>query len=273
MDRITVRQTVRVCQACPLHKVSAGPVPLSGPAPARIALMAEAPGRMEDRAGEVLVGPSGRLLRRSLEGAGLTWSSVARLNVVSCWPQRTPSTKEIQACRYNLAIQLQVIQPSYILILGGVALSAFLPGTKITELRGEWWQIRIPGPDAEIVRDAEGDGVSYIDNGSVQPLAIMPDYTLAWTMATFHPAAILRNQELQKGWESDLATFHFHTLGMFDPSYMQYCVVDGRGTGVPAEYYKDGVGYCKRHAPKQEVEKVKRLKGGVKINKLQERLI
>ncbi|HYT09465.1 MAG TPA: uracil-DNA glycosylase, partial [Mycobacteriales bacterium] len=91
------------CTACPelaatRRSVVVGEVPPSGRA--RLAVVGEAPGAEEDRAGRPFVGQAGRLLDELLAGAGLDRSGVAVLNVLQCRPpgNRSPQPDELAAC-------------------------------------------------------------------------------------------------------------------------------------------------------------------------------
>lgn len=170
--RKAVRESVVSCQACNLVKVANHPVPFTGASLPTVAVVGEAPGREEDVQAKPFVGPSGRLLRKWLfEDVGFNEREVSFVNTVSCWPNRTPTGKEVEACKKNLVAQLSYLRPKYILALGGVAFNALLaPGVmRMGDGRGKWFR-------------AEGYGLS------IPPPAI----------ATWHPAAVLRNRTLER---------------------------------------------------------------------------
>lgn len=127
------------CTACPLaagrHRVVVG----SGPVPARLLLVGEAPGAQEDATGKPFVGRAGQLLDRLLAEAGLDRAGVAVTNVVKCRPpgNRPPTRAEAAACRGWLAAQLDAIDPRLIVTLGGSATAAFLGrGLRLADVRG-----------------------------------------------------------------------------------------------------------------------------------------
>ena len=120
-----VRAAILACRRCGLHRVGHGPVPYRGPVPARLAMVGEAPGPVEDEQGAPFVGPSGKKMDRLFDKVGIDPASVFVCNTVSCYPKRTPSPKERKACRPNLLAQLAIARPEFILLLGAVALSAF----------------------------------------------------------------------------------------------------------------------------------------------------
>lgn len=136
MDRLTVRESVLCCESCSLHTVGSGPVPFSGPTPAYLAIVGEAPDTEDDKRGEPFCGPAGELLRDAMVGAGLAPATVALMNAVSCFAGRHPTMPEVNACGTNLAAQLEVVDPRWVALLGGVALSTLRPDLKISRTRG-----------------------------------------------------------------------------------------------------------------------------------------
>lgn len=162
MNRIEVRSSVLSCRNCELANVGSGPIPWSGPNPARVAIIGEAPGRQEDEGREPFIGPAGIKLRQWLHTAGIDEREVAFLNTVSCYPAGTPTRKHIEACHSNLINQLKLVDPQLCLVLGSTALSAWWPGEKISDIRGQWLEL---------------------ENGDWK----------CWAMVTFHPAYVLRS--------------------------------------------------------------------------------
>jgi uracil-DNA glycosylase len=188
VDSLDLRRDIRACTRCPLHAQSSGPVPPTIPTTPRvlhILIIGEAPGRTEDRQLRPFVGPAGQLARTWLRDANIDPDSVAWSNTVQCWPKRTPATpseEEIRACAVNVSATIAHTAPSYVLMFGAVALSQFAPGKRIGEFRGQWFQ--------------GGDW---------------------WGMATYHPAAIMRNRGLEKFARGDVEEFAFYSLGVFEP--------------------------------------------------------
>jgi uracil-DNA glycosylase family 4 len=74
-------------------------VPGSGPAPADIMIVGEAPGFNEDRQGEPFVGAAGKLLDTLLARIGLNRVDVYITNVLKCRPpmNRDPMPNEAEA--------------------------------------------------------------------------------------------------------------------------------------------------------------------------------
>ena len=127
------------CTACPLAEGRSSVVVGSGPVPAPLALVGEAPGAEEDESGLPFVGRAGRLLDALLAEAGLCRGDAAVLNVVKCRPpgNRPPRRGEIDACRGWLDAQLAAVAPRLVVAMGGTAAGWFLGrGHRLADLRG-----------------------------------------------------------------------------------------------------------------------------------------
>jgi uracil-DNA glycosylase family 4 len=169
--RVQVRSAVIRCRNCELwSRNHFSPIPFRGPDKARYLVIGEAPGRVENEIRKPFVGPAGRLVEKWFEQAGVDIrSQVAFANTVSCYPgeKTAPGDIHIKACRNILLQQVEYLSPSSILLVGNIATSSIWPQVAIGDLRGRWfsWQDRP-------------------------------------TMATYHPAACLRNPSISKyGWE------------------------------------------------------------------------
>jgi DNA polymerase len=179
--RIQVRQQILTCRVCGLRTACKRPVPFSGHNPNWIAVIGEAPGSREDETCTPFVGPSGQLLRKTLDGVmgdGFA-EELSYLNVVCCYPHRTPTIKEVEACRPNYLSQMEVIRPTYALVVGGVAAKPLFPSARMGELRGLWSKMT----------HAWGN---------------------VWYFFTWHPAAVLRagnGSTIGQQFHHDIQTF------------------------------------------------------------------
>ncbi len=141
-----VKTAAAGCRNCPLHERATQTVFGEGPRSARLMLIGEQPGDVEDRRGRPFVGPAGELLDRALATAGLSRQEIYLTNAVKHfgWEprgkrriHRTPRLSEIQACRPWLERELALVRPAVIVLLGGVAARALLgPQARVAELRG-----------------------------------------------------------------------------------------------------------------------------------------
>ncbi len=141
-----------------------------GSAEARIMLIGEAPGRDEDLQGKPFVGRAGQLLDRMLAAIGLDERSVYITNTVYWRPpgNRTPTPEEIEACAPFLARQIELLSPEILVLLGGAAAKSLLGASEgIMRLRGKWLSYPCGGREIS-------------------------------TLATLHPAYLLRNPEYKR---------------------------------------------------------------------------
>lgn len=158
------------CRACDLRRGCTQVVISRGNPAARVMLVGEGPGAQEDAQGQVFVGPAGQLLDKILAAAELPPEDVYITNVIKCRPpgNRLPKTDETKRCLPWLERQIELVSPRLIVCLGALAGQTLIsPYLRITRDRGQWNKYR------------------DID-----------------TVATFHPAALLRDASLKRPvWE------------------------------------------------------------------------
>jgi len=146
-DVDALREAAPACRGCELWEPATQVVFSAGNAGARIALVGEQPGDVEDRRGVPFVGPAGKLLRRALDEAGISDGDVYVTNAVKHFRftergkrriHRTPEMAHITACRPWLAAELDAVDPELVVLLGATAAKALLGGTfRVTQHRGE----------------------------------------------------------------------------------------------------------------------------------------
>jgi uracil-DNA glycosylase family protein len=140
-------KAARKCTACELYRDATQTVFGEGPTDARVVLVGEQPGDVEDVQGRPFVGPAGALLDRALEAAGLERDEVYLTNAVKHFrfTQRgkrrihdKPGRVHIEACHPWLDAELNVLKPQVVVCLGATAVSAVLGSKyKVTKDRGE----------------------------------------------------------------------------------------------------------------------------------------
>ncbi len=116
-----------------------------GPIDPEIAFVGEAPGADEDRLGEPFVGRAGQLLDRIIVACGLTRKEVYIFNTLKCRPpnNRPPHAGECANCRPYFEQQFELVNPRYVVALGGTAAKNLLQtGEGISSLRGKVCQYR-----------------------------------------------------------------------------------------------------------------------------------
>lgn len=168
------------CKKCPLGKTRINFVFGVGNPKAELMFVGEGPGFDEDHKGEPFVGRAGQLLTKIIEAMGLSREKVYIANTVKCHPMvdpsnpekrsndRPPTTEEILECLPYLEKQIDIIRPKFICCLGTWAARTLLASEEpIGKLRGRFY-----------------------------------DYHGIQLLATYHPAALLRNPAFKKDvWE------------------------------------------------------------------------
>ena len=167
-------EAARSCTACDLYRHATQTVFGQGPRSAKLFLVGEQPGDREDLEGHPFVGPAGVLLAEALSSAGIERDEVYITNAVKHFKfslrgkrrlHQKPTAGEIHACHPWLAAELSLIKPKTLVCLGATAAQVLLGRTfRITQRRGE----------------------------------IMATEYCSRTIATWHPAAILRAPDKQR---------------------------------------------------------------------------
>jgi uracil-DNA glycosylase len=142
-----VREIADGCRACDLWARATQTVFGEGPTGAPLMLVGEQPGDREDVAGHPFVGPAGQLLDEALVAAGIDRERVFVTNVVKHFkwkPQgkrrlhERPNSAEIRACRPWLELELDLVRPDVVALLGATAAQAILGRDfRVTERHGE----------------------------------------------------------------------------------------------------------------------------------------
>jgi DNA polymerase len=118
------------CTRCPLYKNATQTVFGEGPADAALMLIGEQPGDQEDLQGRPFVGPAGRVLDKALEAAGLDRADIYITNAVKHFKNeprgkrrlhKKPDTTEIDACRWWLDNELEIVHPAVAVAMGTTA--------------------------------------------------------------------------------------------------------------------------------------------------------
>lgn len=189
-----LRESARACRGCDLYRNATQTVFGAGSPHARVVLVGEQPGDIEDRRGQPFVGPAGKVLARAIGDAGLDRSQMYVTNAVKHFKYKpaapgkrrihqTPDRIEIVACRPWLVAEFALLKPEIIVALGATAGKALLgPDFRVTKSRG----VLLPWPDSA-------------DN----PADFPPDK--ASILATIHPSAVLRADDREDAYQSLVA--------------------------------------------------------------------
>ncbi|WP_084419679.1 UdgX family uracil-DNA binding protein [Henriciella litoralis] len=125
------REAASQCQRCALHACASQTVFGEGPSDARLMIIGEQPGDMEDIAGKPFVGPAGQLLDKAFEAAGLDRRKAYVTNAVKHFKftprgkrrmHQKPNAGEIDTCRFWLDLERSLVKPDIIVTLGASAL-------------------------------------------------------------------------------------------------------------------------------------------------------
>jgi uracil-DNA glycosylase len=138
------------CRACGLAGYIARPNPIRPGllADPRVVLIGQAPGEITDRKGYHFAGPAGRTLERWFEQAGFPpgyfREHVYLTSLTRCFPgkspsgngDRAPSAPEIALCRPFLDRELALVDARLIVLVGKLAIEAFLGKRPLVEVVG-----------------------------------------------------------------------------------------------------------------------------------------
>jgi len=114
---------IYVCRKCRLWQGAKHGVPGEGPINAKVMLVGQNPGAEEDETGRPFVGRAGKFLTKVLAENGITRDDVFITNIVKhvSPKNRKPFSDEVAACLPYLQMQISVIKPKIIVLLGASA--------------------------------------------------------------------------------------------------------------------------------------------------------
>lgn len=161
-----LRSALEAFEGCALKHTASNMIFADGNPAARLMVVAEVPGRDEDRVGLPLVGDAGHLFDRMLASIGLSRADAYVTTLIPWRPpgNRTPTSEEMDLLLPWLHRHIQLAKPEFLMLLGGAPAKAFLPQQGgILKLRGRWHDLDL------------GDGVT------------------CRAMATLHPSYLLRS--------------------------------------------------------------------------------
>lgn len=164
------------CTRCSLARTRNNVVPGMGVENPDVLVIGEGPGYDEDKQGLPFVGKAGILLDKMLAAIGLDRKSNCYIaNIVKCRPpqNRDPFPQEQDACFSFLEAQINILKPKMILCMGKISSNKMLnQDSPIGTLRGKIFE-----------------------------------YNNIPLMVTYHPSALLRNEQLKRPAWDDLKMF------------------------------------------------------------------
>jgi DNA polymerase len=142
-----------------------------GKLPSRLMVIGEGPGRSEDATGRLFVGPSGDFLSKWLSSIHLNMREDVYLsNIVKCFSGTNPTPQRANYCKQFLERQIDFVKPDALLVLGKVAANSLLNNElPLNQMRE---------------KDLSFKGIPVV--------------------VTYHPAAVLRNEQWKRPVWNDL---------------------------------------------------------------------
>jgi len=116
----TLNNRMKICTACRLSATRKNVLVGEGDLDARLMLVSLSPGAMEDSENKMFIGPSGKILNRLFQAAGINRESVFMTNLIKCMlpKNRRPKMDGIQSCSQFLDEEIAIINPEVIIPLG-----------------------------------------------------------------------------------------------------------------------------------------------------------
>jgi probable DNA metabolism protein len=140
------REAIGACRRCPLHEHATQAVFGEGPPDAELMFVGEQPGDTEDLEGRPFVGPAGKVFDAAMAEAGLDRERAYVTNAVKHFKfvprgkkrlHQRPNAGEVQACRYWLGLERELVQPKLIVALGATAVTSLAgSSTTLSSVRG-----------------------------------------------------------------------------------------------------------------------------------------
>jgi uracil-DNA glycosylase family 4 len=139
-----LHREILACRRCALAGYSVHGQPVLGGTPdmldraRRVMLVGQAPGKTEAGNGRPFSGPAGRRLFQWFAAAGIAEDTFRRqvymAAMTRCYPgpsptghgDRRPTPAELALCRPFLDRQIAIVRPELVLLVGGLAIEAFL---------------------------------------------------------------------------------------------------------------------------------------------------
>jgi uracil-DNA glycosylase len=156
------------CRRCPDMQ---GPVVLGPPVESKVLLIGQAPGFKEIEVRKPFAWTAGKTLFSWFESIGLDETSfrsrVYMAAVCRCFPgknpkggDRVPGPGEIENCSSWLASEVQLLEPELVLPVGKLAISRLMEVSRLEDVVGKTFSMRLQGVDADVVPLPHPSGAS-----------------------------------------------------------------------------------------------------------------
>ncbi|MBI1842774.1 MAG: uracil-DNA glycosylase family protein [Verrucomicrobia bacterium] len=157
------------CATCPrMHK----PVVSGGSVVSRVILVGQAPGDKEPKLGRPFAWTAGKTLFRWFDQA-LGWSETETRSriyfaaVCRCFPgkkaaggDRVPDPDEVENCSRHLGREIEILRPGLVIPIGKLAISQFLPATRLDECIGKGFSSSRAGVEFDVIPLPHPSGAS-----------------------------------------------------------------------------------------------------------------
>jgi DNA polymerase len=120
MNIESLNEEIRSCSKCKLSDTRINVLCGEGDINSKFIMVAQAPGKEEDKIGKMFIGPSGKVLNELLEIIGIDREEIYITNLIKCMlpKYRKPKSREIGICSNYLDKEIEIINPKVVTTLG-----------------------------------------------------------------------------------------------------------------------------------------------------------
>ena len=137
-----LREMTASCRLCPLHATCMGRLFAAGAGKATVAFVGDAPFAEEAASGRSFAGPAGEMLFKMGQAMKLDWEGGSRaaavVNVLKCRPSTPPGPRSLEICSVYLKRQLELLQPSFLVLLGYLPAKVLTGASGFASIKGTW---------------------------------------------------------------------------------------------------------------------------------------
>jgi len=162
------QQALSACHLCP---EMIPPVIIGAAVASEILLIGQAPGDKEGALGRPFAWTAGKTMFKWFASIGVEEADFRRQVYMSavcrCFPgknpkggDRVPDKKEIEICSQWLDREVDLLQPKLIIPVGKLAISQYLPVTKLVDVIGEKFAVQMNGVDVDMIPLPHPSGAS-----------------------------------------------------------------------------------------------------------------
>ncbi|MEO0496096.1 MAG: uracil-DNA glycosylase [Pseudomonadota bacterium] len=146
-----LRAALEAFPHCSLKRTANSTLFAAGSTEAKLAILGDAPGKDDDRTGDLFSGDEGRLLDAMLRAIGLSKDDVYLMSALAWRPpgNRQPTPAELAMCAPFIRRHLELIGHKVLLGLGALPHRMLIPEVgkpkSVMQLRGKWADIVVEG--------------------------------------------------------------------------------------------------------------------------------